>query len=68
MQFVNLVDQLHKGILRGPLHPSGDFRVADYRAYPPRFAAWLAIRFRGPVCDRWRSFVNFYLDVGPRPS
>ena len=31
-------------------------------------AAWLAIRSRGPVCERWRSFPSFYLDVGPRPS
>jgi hypothetical protein len=32
------------------------------------FAAWLAIRSRGPVFERWRSFVQFYRDVGPRPS
>jgi hypothetical protein len=32
------------------------------------FAARLAIRSRGRVCDRWRSFANFYLDVGKRPS
>jgi hypothetical protein len=36
--------------------------------YPPVFAAWLAIKSRGPICDRWRSFPSFYLDVGPRPS
>ena len=36
--------------------------------YPPVFAVWLAIRHRGPICERWRPFVNFYLDVGPRPS
>jgi phage gp37-like protein len=35
---------------------------------PPAFSAWLGIRSRGRVCERWRSFVNFYLDVGPRPS
>jgi hypothetical protein len=35
---------------------------------PPIFAAWLAIRYRGPVCERWGSFVNFYCDVGRRPS
>jgi hypothetical protein len=34
----------------------------------PEFAAWLAIRSRGPVCERWRSFANFYFDVGKRPS
>ena len=38
------------------------------QAYPSVFTAWLAIRSRGSVRDRWRSFVNFYLDVGPRPS
>jgi hypothetical protein len=34
----------------------------------PVFAAWLAIRSRGKVCERWRSFSNFYFDVGKRPS
>jgi hypothetical protein len=44
-------------------------RTHDRRGqYPPVFAAWLAIRYRGPVCERWRSFPSFYLDVGPRPS
>jgi hypothetical protein len=43
-------------------------RTHDRGQYPPVFAAWLAIRYRGPICARWRSFVNFYLDVGPRPS
>jgi len=35
---------------------------------PPAFAAWLAIRSRGPICERRGSFSNFYADVGPRPS
>ena len=34
----------------------------------PVFAAWRAIRSRGPLCRRWRAFPNFYADVGPRPS
>jgi hypothetical protein len=48
--------------------------AAGNRAYvrrgqrPPVFAAWLAIKSRGPICGRWRSFGNFYADVGPRPS
>ena len=33
----------------------------------PVFAAWL-VQLRGPVCVRWRSFTNFYFDVGKRPS
>jgi hypothetical protein len=32
------------------------------------FAMWLAIQSRGPVCERWRSFGNFYADVGNKPS
>jgi hypothetical protein len=35
---------------------------------PPVFTAWLAIRYRGAVCERWNTFPNFYADVGPRPS
>ena len=35
---------------------------------PPVFSAWIAIRSRGLVCERWRSFVNFYFDVGRKPS
>jgi len=27
----------------------------------PVFAAWLAALARGPVCERWRSFSNFYI-------
>jgi hypothetical protein len=34
----------------------------------PVVAAWLAIRSRGPVCERWRSFASFYADVGKRPT
>ena len=33
----------------------------------PVFGAWLAIQRRGRVCERWRSFPNFYADVGKRP-
>jgi hypothetical protein len=44
-------------------------RAYDRRGqHPPVFAAWLAIRYRGPVCERWRSIANFYFDVGKRPS
>jgi hypothetical protein len=32
------------------------------------FSTWLAIQRRGPVCERWRSFSNFYFDVGKRAS
>jgi hypothetical protein len=35
---------------------------------PPEFSAWVAIRSRDPASERWCSFVDFYLDVGPRPS
>jgi len=34
----------------------------------PLFNAWLAIQRRGRVCERWRSFSNFYFDVGKRPT
>jgi hypothetical protein len=34
----------------------------------PVFAAWLAILSRGRVCERWRSFGNFYADVGNQPT
>jgi hypothetical protein len=34
----------------------------------PIFAAWLAIQSRGRVCQRWRSFSNFYFDVGKPPT
>jgi len=27
-----------------------------------------AIMSRGPVCERQRSFANYYFDVGKRPS
>jgi hypothetical protein len=37
-------------------------------ARTPVFSGWSAIRSRGPVCDRWRSFPYFYADVGKRPS
>ena len=42
--------------------------LAVRKTLPPAFSAWLAIRHRGPLCARWRSFVNFYFDVGKRPS
>ena len=32
------------------------------------FTAWLAIRSRGPIWERWRSFVKFYRDVDRKPS
>jgi hypothetical protein len=38
------------------------------RRRSPVFALWLAIQKRGPVCERWRSFSNFYFDVGKPPS
>jgi hypothetical protein len=28
----------------------------------------MAALARGPVCDRWRKFGNFYADVGKRPT
>jgi hypothetical protein len=34
----------------------------------PVFSAWLAIQSKGRVCERWRSFANFYADVGKRPT
>jgi hypothetical protein len=34
----------------------------------PEFATWLAIQLRGRVCERWRSFGQFYADVGKRPT
>jgi hypothetical protein len=34
----------------------------------PEFATWLAIQLRGRVCERWRSFAQFYADVGKPPS
>jgi hypothetical protein len=44
-------------------------RTHDRRVQrPPVFAAWLAIRHRGPVCQRWRTFPAFYAEVGQRPS
>jgi hypothetical protein len=35
--------------------------------YSPAFATLLAIQSR-PACERWRSFGNFYRDVGKPPS
>jgi hypothetical protein len=32
------------------------------------FTVWLAIRSRGPIRERWRSFVKFYRDVDRKPS
>jgi hypothetical protein len=34
---------------------------------PPEFSAWIAIRSRDPN-EVWCSFVEFYLDVGKRPT
>jgi hypothetical protein len=34
----------------------------------PEFSAWLAITKSGAVGARWRSFSNFYADVGKRPT
>jgi len=42
-------------------------RTHRHGTLPPVVAAWLAIRTRGPLCERWRSFVNFYSDVGQKP-
>jgi hypothetical protein len=36
--------------------------------FEPVVLTWFAIQRRGRVCRRWRSFANFYRDVGPRPS
>jgi hypothetical protein len=38
------------------------------RRRTPEFSAWLAALARGPVCERWRSFSNFYRDTGRRPT
>jgi hypothetical protein len=43
-------------------------RRARRRRRTPMFAMWLAIQRRGPVCERWRSFGNFYRDVHPKPT
>jgi hypothetical protein len=34
----------------------------------PEYATWVAIQKRGPICRRWRCYVNFRKDVGKKPS
>jgi len=43
---------------------TGNKTSARRRRRSSVFARWLAIRSRGPVCQRLRSFANFYFDVG----
>jgi hypothetical protein len=39
------------------------------RCEDPRFHAWGNYGGRGiVVCDRWRDFLNFLSDIGPRPT
>jgi hypothetical protein len=38
------------------------------RRTTPEFGAWRAILKRGPLCRRWRCYVNFWRDLGPRPT
>jgi hypothetical protein len=53
---------------RRPGWLSGDRTNHRRRRRSPVFSTWLAIQRRGSVCQRWRSFSNFYFDVGKRPS
>ena len=34
----------------------------------PEFATWLAVLRRGPICRRWKCYVNFRRDTGAKPS
>jgi hypothetical protein len=46
----------------------GVIQRARRRRRSPVFNTWLAVLKRGPVCERWHSFGNFYRDVHPKPT
>jgi hypothetical protein len=48
--------------------PRIELTRAQRSGQPPVFLTWLAIQQRGPLCKRWRSFPNFFRDVGNRPT
>jgi len=54
------------------MHKTGSYRVWQHmknRCRNPNHIAWHRYGGRGiRVCDRWQNFVNFYADMGDRPS
>jgi hypothetical protein len=43
-------------------------RTIQRKPIKPEYATWVAIQKSGPICRRWRCYVNFRRDVGPKPS